>query len=134
MYDSTYGDSWGGFSMSDVTVSDQTYSDISAGMDNYAQAAESAQDHNQYAGSPWSPQNMQREMLTAGDQLPSRQFEYPGTDDAFGWWGESIGRTVGRTIGGPVGGQIGDYIGGRAGETLGDYYNDRQEENYDGNR
>jgi hypothetical protein len=122
MYDSTYGDSWGGYSMSDVTVSDQTYSDIQAGMDSYTQAAESALDHNQYAGSPWSPQNMQRGALIAGDQIPSGPtFTYPGYEDGFEFGGKVVGKTIGDATRLPGAGYIGGYVGGKAGAAIGDY-------------
>lgn len=129
MYDSTYGDSWGGYGPSDYTVSDQTYADLSSGIDNYTQTAQGNQDHNNVGGNPWSTQNTQRGALTAGDQVPTRSYSYPGTDDAFGFWGSIAGRGVGTAVGGPVGGAVGDFAGGKAGQALGDRWSGEHERN-----
>lgn len=113
MYDSTYGDSWNGYSVSDITVSDQTYHDLSSGL-TYAQNG----DH----GNVWSDQNIQRNALTAGDTIKGHPFTYPDAGDYGDFWGSIAGRILGTVVGGPVGGSLGDAAGGHAGRALGDSY------------
>lgn len=126
--DHGYGDTWGGFSTSDITVSDASYASLEASLNG---------GEMQVAENPWSPQAMKHDALTAGDTIPAMRSNGLG-GDYFGAVGTAVGRSVGTALGGGLGGFAGGAAGGYIGNSFGHAIDPREAEppveNYGSNR
>lgn len=83
------------------------------------QSTYAATDQYAQADNPWSEGNIQRDALTAGDNIPAMRNDGLASSyfgGAFGAIGRSAGTALGGGLGGAFGAGIGGYIGSQMGE------------------
>jgi hypothetical protein len=85
--------------------------------------------NEQYAqlDNPWSDANINRDALTAGDNIPAMRSNGIG-EGFFGSVGSHIGSAVGGAVGGSPGGYVGGLGGGWLGSEWGRYIDPREPE------
>lgn len=112
-------DDWSGYTPDNID-----YAGLSQGIDNYMgdRGDTSYSLTHPEKSNPWSTDNINKDALTAGNNIPSKpgRNDYITSGDVFDFWGSIAGRAAGTVVGGPVGGSVGDAIGGQAGRALGD--------------